>query len=365
MSVVDKTLKCGKMTLDIMDYTEHSIKCRDSRSISRIRQGVWWLLAFAALLIAGCGGEDATRQPETAVVIQPTEQVAAVTSTQESSAAVATEEIPTATPTATPPAPLTAIVNGQYVFLADYEQRVTQYEEALFDQGIDPNTEEGQGYFREARSDVLEGMIDTALIEQEAAALGVTLTSEELEAQVQSDIDTGGGEAAFEEWLQITGLTRDDYREMLRQSMISQRVLEAVTADVGEEAEQVHVRHIMAESEEAALEIQAMLQGGADFVALARERSIDLATKDNGGDLGWFPRGFVAIELENAAFGLQPGQISAVIQLGEGYHIIQLVEREAAYPLSPEMQLELRLAIFEEWLAGKRDSAAIERFVGE
>jgi parvulin-like peptidyl-prolyl isomerase len=142
-------------------------------------------------------------------------------------------------------------------------------------------------------------------------------------------------------------------------------VLEAVTSQVGAEAEQVHVRHIMVDSEAAALEIQTMLQEGADFVTLARERSLDLATKDNGGDLGWFPRGLVAPELENAAFGLQPGQISAVIQLGEGYHIIQLVEREAAHPLSPEMQLDLRLAVFEEWLADKRNAATIERFVGE
>jgi len=54
-----------------------------------------------------------------------------------------------------------------------------------------------------------------------------------------------------------------------------------------------------------------------------------------------------------------------VIQLGEGYHIIQLVERDAAYPVSPEMQLDLRLAIFDQWLAEKRDSATIERFAGE
>ena len=347
-----------------MDCIEHSIKCRDSRSTSRIRQGIWWLFAFAVLLMAGCADDVATRPPQTAVA-EPTEQVVAATSTQEPEVPAATEENPTATPTVTPPAPLAATVNGQYIFLADYEQRVAQYEEALFEQGIDRNTEEGQRALRDAKRDVLEGMIDTALIEQEASALGVTLGDDELEAQVRSDIETGGGEAAFEEWLQVTGLTRDDYREMLRQSMISQRVLEAVTADVGEEAEQVHVRHIMVESEEAALEIQAMLQEGADFVALARERSMDLATKDNGGDLGWFPRGFVAVELENAAFALQPGQISGVIQLGEGYHIIQLVEREVAYPLSPEMQLDLRLAVFDQWLAGKRDSAAIERFVGE
>ena len=252
--------------------------------------GSLWLLAFAALLIAGCGGDEVPRQPETAVA-QPTEQVAVVTSTQEPAAPAATEESPTATPTVTPPAPLAAIVNGQYIFLADYEQRVAQYEEALFEQGMDPSTEEGQGYLREARRDVLEGMIDTALIEQEATALGVTLADEALEAQVQSDIDTGGGEAAFEEWLQVTGLTRDDYREMLRQSMISQRVLEVVTADVGDEAEQVHVRHIMVESEEAALEIQSMLQEGADFVALARERSLTWRRRTMGAIWGGFPAG--------------------------------------------------------------------------
>ena len=363
MLAVDKTVKCGRMTLDIRDCTEYSTNCRDSHSTSRIRQGAWWLAILLVLLLAGCGGDSAPSLGETAAAL-PTEPVA-VASTQGPSASATTVEYPTATPTATPPAPLAAIVNGQYIFLADYEQRVAQFEEALFDQGIDRNTAEGQQYLSDARRDVLEGLIDTAIIEQEAATLGITLANEELEAQVQSDIESGGGQAAFEEWLQVTGLTQEDYKEMLRQSILSQRVLETVTAEVGSEAEQVHVRHIMVESEEEALEIRAMLQEGADFVALARERSMDQATRDNGGDLGWFPRGLVAPELENAAFGLQPGQISAVIQLGEGYHLIQLVEWAEAHPLSPEMQLDLRLAVFDEWLAEKRDAATIERFVGE
>ena len=365
MWVVDKTLKCGRMTLELVDCTEHSMKCRDSFSISRIRQGMWVLLLVAALMLAGCGGDEPRTQPEAAVV-QPTGQVAVVlTSTQPPSAPPTAEPSPTVAPTETPPAPLAAIVNGQYLFLADYEQRVAQYEEALYDLGVDPNSEEGQGQIGEARSDLLEGMIDTALIEQEALALGVTLTDEEVEAEVQSGIDTGGGEAAFEEWLQVTGQTRDDFKEQLRQALIVQRVQEVVTAKIGTEAEQVHIRHIVADSEQAAQEIRTMLQEGADFVALARERSIDLATKDNGGDLGWFPRGFVAPELENAAFGLQPGQISDVIQLGEGYHIIQVIERESARALSLDVQLALRQTTFEEWLAEKRASATIERLVGD
>ncbi|NIV36816.1 MAG: hypothetical protein GWN58_47495 [Anaerolineae bacterium] len=325
---------------------------------------MWVLLVIAALLMAGCGGDDPTGQPETAVV-QPTQKVVAEPTAEAPSAVPETVSSPTVPPTATPTAPLAATVNGQLLFLADYEQRVAQYEEALFEQGIDPNTEEGQGYLREARTDVLEGMIDTALIEQEAPALGVTLSDDELEALVQSDIENGGGEAAFDEWLAVTGLTRDDYGEMLREYIILQRVMEVVTGDVGDTAEQVHVRLIAVESEEAALEIQTMLQEGADFGALAQERSLDLATKDSGGDLGWFPRGMVASELENAAFGLRPGQVSDVIQLGERYHIIQVVERDAARALSPEDQLALGQTVFDDWLAEKRASATIERYVGE
>ena len=347
-----------------MDCIEHSIKCRDSRSIWRIRQGVLWLLALLVLLLAACGSGSAGGQAETPAA-QPTGEVAVVTSTQEPLATDPATEIPTVAPTVTPPEPLAATVNGQYIFLSVYEQRVAQFEEALFEQGIDRNTAEGQGYLSEARRDVLEGLIDTAIIEQEAAALGVILADGELEELVTAEIESGGGREAFEEWLQVTGVTEDDFREMLRQSMVSQRVMETVTSQIGTEAEQVHVRLITVDSEEAALEIQTLLQEGADFAALARERSLDLATKENGGDLGWFPRGLVAPELENAAFGLQPGQVSSPIQLGEGYHIIQLVEREAAHPLAPEVQLELRLSVFDDWLAERREAATIERFVGE
>jgi hypothetical protein len=276
-----------------------------------------------------------------------------------------TEVVPTVTPTATPPAPLAALVNGQYIFLADYEQRISEYEIALVDQGIDRDSSEGQERLAQIRQDVLESLIDFALIEQGGAALGVTLGDDELEAQIDSDIAAGGGQAAFDEWLQATGQTRESYKAILGQSMLSQRVMETVVGDVPTEVEQVHARHIVVDTPEAAEETLTSLQAGSDFAALARERSHDLATKDNGGDLGWFPRGLVALELEEAAFGLQPGEISAVVEFGEGYHVIQVLEREAARALSPEVQMHLGLAKFDRWLEEQRATAVIERFVTE
>jgi parvulin-like peptidyl-prolyl isomerase len=362
---IDKTVKCGTMVLDIVGSSVQDTIGRVLRCMVKTRIQAACLVALSlALLLAACGaGGDA---PQPASPGEPPVVVVATVALAEGSPTPApTVADTTVPPTSTPPAPLAALVNGQYIFLAEYEKRVAQYEQALLQQGVDLNTDEGHAYLAQARQDVLDGLIDGALIEQGAAALGISLAEDELEGQVEADIAAGGGQAAFEEWLQSTGQTREDYKEMLRQSLLAQRVLDSVSADVGADAEQVHVRLIMVDSEEAAQQILALLQQGGDFAALVREHSLDLATKENGGDLGWFPRGLVAPELETAAFSLQPGQVSGVVRLGDGYHIIQVIEREAARPLSPELQLDLKLSFFEEWLAGQRASALIERYVGE
>lgn len=366
---VDKILKCGKMILDIVYTIRASTRGRVRLPSDQTGQAgrpgtrgrgagpvlACCLLALGALL-AACNGEGARPTPSGGEPAGVASSVAGQSTTEEPTAIPTATATPTVTPTPTPPAPLAAQVNGQYIFLTDYERRVAQYEQALADQGLDP---------AQARDQVLEGLIDGALIQQGAVALGIQVSDEELDRQVEADIEAGGGQAAFNEWLEATGQTREDYREMLRQSMISQRAMEAVTGGLQTEAEQVHARHIQVESEEEAQEILAQLQQGADFATLARERSTDLATRENGGDLGWFPRGMVAPELENAAFALQPGEVSDVLPLGEGYHLIQLVEREAARPLPPDMQIELQQAAFERWLAELRAAATIVRFAAE
>jgi len=72
------------------------------------------------------------------------------------------------------------------------------------------------------------------------------------------------------------------------------------------------------------------LRAGGDFVALAKEFSTDPGNKDKGGDLGWFKRGAMVKPFEEAAFALQPGQISDIVETPFGYHIIQTQERRTA-----------------------------------
>jgi hypothetical protein len=273
---------------------------------------------------------------------------------------------PTVTPTtAPPPAPLAAIMNGQYIFLAEYERRLDPYEQALLEQGIDLSSMEGQAYLADVRLEVLDSLIDLALIEQGALALGVDVSESEVIAQVQEDIEAGGGLEAFEGWLRETGQTREEYHRLVYEALLVQRALGVISAGVSDAAEQVHIRHIQVDDEGTARELLDLFGQGHEFAELAREYSVDLATKDDGGDMGWFARGMLAPELEAVAFSLLPGEISEPFWLGEGYQIVQVLEREAERPLSPEAQLDLQLSLLEEWLSNQRESAVIEFFVGE
>lgn len=74
-------------------------------------------------------------------------------------------------------------------------------------------------------------------------------------------------------------------------------------------------------------EILKRVRAGEDFAALARQFSDDTSNKNTGGDLGWFGRGVMVKPFEDAAFGLQPGEISNVVETQFGFHVIKLDDR--------------------------------------
>jgi parvulin-like peptidyl-prolyl isomerase len=82
-----------------------------------------------------------------------------------------------------------------------------------------------------------------------------------------------------------------------------------------------------AKARQTAEDILRRARGGESFEKLAQEYSADPSNKNKGGDLGWFGRGRMVKAFEDAAFSLQPGQISEVIQTEFGYHIIKVEER--------------------------------------
>jgi peptidyl-prolyl cis-trans isomerase C len=103
--------------------------------------------------------------------------------------------------------------------------------------------------------------------------------------------------------------------------------------------------HILVETEEAALEVVAALEGGAEFAAVAREKSTG-PSGPNGGQLGWFGTGAMVPEFEQAVVAMEPEAISAPVKTQFGWHIIRLNEtRIPDAPALEEVREEIELQI--------------------
>lgn len=122
--------------------------------------------------------------------------------------------------------------------------------------------------------------------------------------------------------------TEADFLRLLESSLYQDKLEEALKAEMSTTAEQVHARHILVATEEEAQQVLDRLAAGEAFDALATELSLDTGSAAEGGELGWFARGQMVTEFEEAAFTLEPGTISEPVQTTYGFHIIEVLERD-------------------------------------
>ncbi len=87
-------------------------------------------------------------------------------------------------------------------------------------------------------------------------------------------------------------------------------------------ASRIRCAHILVSNEATAKEVLDKLNKGESFAKLAEQYSID-GSRKMGGDLGFFGRGMMVREFENAAFTLEKGKVSGIVKTQFGYHIIK------------------------------------------
>ena len=160
------------------------------------------------------------------------------------------------------------------------------------------------------------------------------------DADVASYFESRTAEYRIGEQRQIKMLVLDRDQTLAKTMVTAADVERAYNSNLSlyQTPEQIRASHILLNTggqDEAAVRTQAedilkQARAGADFAALATKFSEDEASKATGGDLDYFARGRMVPEFENAAFALQPGEVSELVRTQYGFHIIKLVDRRPA-----------------------------------
>jgi len=158
--------------------------------------------------------------------------------------------------------------------------------------------------------------------------------------------------------IKLAGISEKSLRRYMRSYMLNQKMRDEIVKDVPMTAEQVWARHILVESSAEAQIVLARLNKGEDWAKIASEVSLDTSNKDQGGDLGWFPRGRMVSEFEEVAFKMKVGEISDPIKTQYGWHVIQVIGHDTL-PLSSSDYQRAQNEAFSNWLNQIREDSEI------
>jgi peptidyl-prolyl cis-trans isomerase SurA len=252
---------------------------------------------------------------------------------------------------------IVAVVGDEIILLSDLWN---QLRNMLLERGqtmdsLPPNIVES--YMKE----VLNDMINEQLLLVKAAQDSIEVDYRQVDLIEQQQLSTILG-SYNEEELANHGLTMQQLRYMIREDAYKYVLTQTLSEDIGaavnvtsqemeawveanrdslpEMPEEFKISHILVfprVSEEKKNDVRAKLQGildrirnGEDFAELAKEYSEDSGNAPYGGDLDFFPRGRMVPEFEAAAFALEVGEVSNIVETQYGFHIIKLTERRGA-----------------------------------
>lgn len=234
--------------------------------------------------------------------------------------------------------------------------------------------------------DVLDELIDDALILEKANTEGVTVTDQDVQDALDEDLRQAAAppqatitdtqtsltptaipreqlDEIYQTALDSMGLGDKQFRTILKRSLLRTELQDALASQVVTTGLVIHVQLIETDTADQATAAQARIAGGEDFAVVATEVSTDTLTAANGGDVGWVTTGQLSLrygeELENEAFALGVGQLETVESNGK-YYVITVLERDENGPLPADVIAQRQNSALSDWLAERKAAPDVE-----
>ena len=288
-----------------------------------------------------------------------------------------------------------ATINGEGVLASDVAREQSMLTQQMAGR-VDPA--QMQTMAAGMKQQAFTNIMKRVLLRQAADREGMKVSEEDVAAKIEVVKSNFPSEEDFNAQLGISGLTYEEFENEIKYTVKVEKLIDRLSAnlkkttlkeaksfydtntDQFENPERVKASHILIkfeadDSEEIKAEkrkrIEALLvrvKGGQEFTDLASENS-DCPSSKNGGDLGYFGKGQMVKAFEDAAFALEKGEVSGIVETRFGYHIIKLTEKEASnttpfdeisndiveYLFNMKKQMEV-----EKYIQALRDLAKIE-----
>ncbi len=269
------------------------------------------------------------------------------------------------------------VVNGERIEDSDIESAREQVRAQSAGPGDDGSSQANVDGFAK------DMVIARVLVQQEARRRDLPVAQDEIDSEIEQLKQKQGGEESFQKVLEAAGVTESDLRKDAELSRKVDALLDEVCKDIPEPSEeelrayyrehrdafkvpeQIRAAHIVKHVRGTVLDFQAadselkealaLLEQGMPFEALAAHYS---DCPDNGGDLGYFPRGAMVQEFDDVVFAMKKGEVSPVFRTPYGVHVAKLLDRVPKKERGfNEVKDEIRDAIYRE-----RENTAIDAF---
>ncbi len=220
-----------------------------------------------------------------------------------------------------------------------------------------------KGVFREAVYELIAGSV----IEHNAHLVGITPEDVDVQRRVEEKRAIGGigDPMKFQAYLRMNGVTYEQWtanarvevlRDRLKETLITKEMIRAKFEQDRHRHESVTVGRIVVRHREEAHAVLEELSRGADFGNVARERSIDRNTREAGGYIGVVGRGLLALEVEEACFDGEDGDVvGPFVESGTAtlYKVFAINRSD----LNESVAALIREQLFSEWLRREVEQA--------